>query len=444
MSSSRPPSNNPTPAGSRTSPGSPQHVHPDGLSFRRQHTFSDSGMTLPLAASDREPSLVFMQRLPPLPATGGTEGEGGGLLAMVGGMAADSLSEGAAAVEAAVEAGGLRPEAAVATGAAGSLEGEGKVSVAEEAVMGAGSPTRVGDAAGAPSSAAEEAGNIVDAPGLTAAADALASAAPSAGVPPLPCRAASVPVSPGVDKKGEPWGGISIVSPKALLSWVTWGLNSWPLLLDFRLTSLPVTLFLPLAKHGQFLYPPLPRRRILLYSCPRGVVLSLLSDPPSAPPIPRSAPGELSAHEIRISYDDLTSGRSSLSPGGDSSALENEGQYDEDSSRQYGDGGGGSILENEEAQLLGAREGEGDDSGGGDSASLLGDDGQYDGGDGRQYDGGDDDRQYCEGGSPMQWQEVTMASRVSEAEYESGLGEEEEEEEEDAPRSVAGEFLRVR
>ena len=156
----------------------------------------------------------------------------------------------------------------------------------------------------------------------------------------------------------------------------------------------------------------------------------------------------MSAHEIRISYDDLTSGRSSLSPGGDSSALENEGQYDEDGSRQYGDGGGGSscILENEGAQLLGARDGEeGEDSGGGDSASLVGDDGQYDGGDDRQYNGGDDDsRQYSEGGSPMQWQEVTMAGRVSEAEYESGLGEEEEEEEEDAPRSVAGEFLRVR
>ena len=144
----------------------------------------------------------------------------------------------------------------------------------------------------------------------------------------------------------------------------------------------------------------------------------------------------MSAHEIRISYDDLTSGRSSLSPGGDSSALENEGLCDEDGSRQYGDGVGGSssILENEEAQLLlGARDGgEGDDGGGGDSASLVGDDGQYD-------DGGDDDgRQYSEGGSPMQWQEVTMAGRVTEAEYESGLGEEEEE---DAPRSVAGEVL---
>ena len=256
MSSSRQPSNNPTPAGSRTSPGSPQHVHPDGLSFRRQHTFSDSGMTLPLAASDREPSLVFMQRLPPHPpATGGKEGEGGGLLAEVVGAAADSLSEGAAAVEAAGKEGGLVPEAAAATVAVGSLEGEGKASVEVEAVMGAGSPTRVGDAAGAPSSSTEEAaaGSIGNAPGLPAAEDASASAAPSAGVPPSPCRA-SVPVSPGGDKKGEPWGGVSNVSLKALLSWVTWGLNSWPLLLDFRLTSLPVTLFLPLAKHGQSLY----------------------------------------------------------------------------------------------------------------------------------------------------------------------------------------------
>ena len=41
--------------GSRTSPGSPE-CSPTIL--RRQHTFSDSGLSLPPAATDREPSLV--------------------------------------------------------------------------------------------------------------------------------------------------------------------------------------------------------------------------------------------------------------------------------------------------------------------------------------------------------------------------------------------------
>ena len=77
--------------GSRTSPGSPE-CSPTLL--RRQHTFSDSGLSLPPAATDREPSLATVST-----ALGGSGGGAGGVgsdvLALIqsqGGFTAGSVA----------------------------------------------------------------------------------------------------------------------------------------------------------------------------------------------------------------------------------------------------------------------------------------------------------------------------------------------------------------